>query len=85
MVRQRQIGLPGSSILPDHPLPRVIRVGSLKTSWKSTLRRAKINRRLRLYDLRHFAITSMIRQGDLKTVSQIAGHSREGTMFRVYA
>jgi len=61
------------------------RVGSLKTTWKSTLRRAKIQRRLRMYDLRHAAITALVARGDLKTVSSIAGHSREDTTLRVYA
>jgi len=60
-------------------------IGSLKTAWNRAKKRAGITRRLRLYDLRHAAITNLIREGDLKTVSKIAGHSREDTTLRVYA
>lgn len=49
---------------------------SLKTAWNATLRRAGITRRLRLYDLRHFYASSMLKAGaDLKAVSQLMGHS----------
>ena len=61
------------------------RIGSLKTAWKNAKKRAGVTRRMRLYDLRHAAITAMVREGDLKTVSQMAGHSREDTTIRVYA
>ena len=51
-------------------------VGSMKTTWKKTLKRAGIVRRLRLYDLRHLYATSLLRAGaDLKAVSELMGHS----------
>ena len=62
------------------------RIGSLKTAWRRAKERAGISRRLRLYDLRHAAITAMLRSGaDLKTVSAIAGHSRVDTTLAIYA
>jgi len=42
-------------------------------------------RRLRPYDLRHSAISAMFKDGaDLKSVSEIAGHSRPSTTTNVY-
>jgi len=60
-------------------------VKSLKTAWIRAKQRAGISRRMRLYDLRHVAITNMIRQGDLKTAAAVAGHSREDTTLTIYA
>jgi len=61
-------------------------VRRLKTAWDAAKRRAGITRRLRMYDLRHAAITEMLRHGgDMKNVSAIAGHSRPDTTLRVYA
>lgn len=52
------------------------RVGNLQGSWRFAKKRAGITRRLRMYDLRHAAITGMLEAGsDLKAVSMIAGHS----------
>lgn len=51
------------------------RVDSLKTAWKNAKKRARITRRMRLYDIRHaFATTLLARGGDLQTVSKILGH-----------
>jgi len=51
-------------------------VKSLKTAWWATLRRAGITRRLRLYDLRHWYGSSLLRGGaDIKAVSRLMGHS----------
>lgn len=62
------------------------KIGSLKTAWRRAKERAGISRRIRLYDLRHAAITSMLINGaDLKTVSEIAGHSRVDTTLAVYS
>lgn len=61
-------------------------VDSLKTAWIKAKRRAKIKRRIRMYDIRHAAITSMLTDGaDLRSVSEIAGHSRPDTTVRIYS
>ena len=60
-------------------------IGSLKTSWGTAKRKAKITRRLRPYDLRHaFATYALSQSADLKSVSEILGHSRPDTTIRVY-
>lgn len=60
-------------------------VKSLKRAWKETKDRAKVFRRLRLYDLRHAGITKALKSGaDVKAVSEVAGHSRVDTTLRVY-
>jgi len=50
-------------------------VNTLKTSFATAKRNARIKRRIRPYDFRHAAITQMILNGDLKAASEIAGHS----------
>ncbi len=61
------------------------RVDSLKTAWRSAKKRAKVFRRLRLYDIRHRAITNMLEAGaDLKSVSEIAGHASVDMTTRIY-
>ena len=58
---------------------------NLKKSWHGALRRAGIQRRLRLYDLRHLYATTLIRAGaDLKAVSELLGHASPQTTLRVY-
>jgi len=60
-------------------------VGTLKRSWATAKRKAGVVRRLRLYDLRHAAITAMLDAGgDLKAVSEIAGHASPETTLRIY-
>lgn len=60
-------------------------VESIKTGWNAAKKRAKITRRLRLYDLRHAAITTLLERGaDLKSVSEIAGHASPDITMKVY-
>jgi len=59
-------------------------IHSLKTSWKGALRRAKIGRRLRLYDLRHHFVTRALEQGgDIKALAEVVG-SRPETLMKHY-
>lgn len=59
-------------------------VGSLKRTWRNTLRRAGITRRLRMYDLRHHFVTVALENGmPIKAVSEIVG-SRPETLMRHY-
>jgi integrase len=50
-----------------------------KRAWKETLERAKIKRRLRPYDLRHYFATTLIENGGagIKTVSDLMGNTPE--------
>lgn len=60
-------------------------VAKIKTAWKATLRRAKISRRIRPYDMRHAFATDLLEAGaDLKAVSQMLGHTRTDTTTRIY-
>lgn len=60
-------------------------VKSVKKSFNAAKVRAGITRRIRMYDFRHAAITHMLSQGgDLKSVSEIAGHSRTDTTTKIY-
>jgi integrase len=61
------------------------RIASLKKSFQTAKRKAKITRRLTLYGLRHAFATAALRSGaDLKSTSEILGHSRPDTTIRVY-
>jgi len=61
------------------------RIDRLTTAWNAAKRRAGITRRLRLYDLRHKSITDMLDAGaDLKSVSEIVGHSTPELTLKVY-
>lgn len=60
-------------------------VESLKTAWKAAKKRARVTRRLRMYDIRHAFITTLLEKGaDLKSVSEIAGHSSPDMTMKVY-
>jgi integrase len=60
-------------------------VGSIKKAFAAAKRRAGITRRLRPYDFRHAFATAMLRQGaDLKSTSEMLGHSRTDTTNRIY-
>jgi len=61
------------------------RVDSIKKAWKAAKKRARVTRRLRLYDLRHAFATDLLRKGvSLKTVSELLGHSDPGITAKVY-
>jgi integrase len=50
----------------------------LITAWRIAKKKAGITRRLRMYDLRHFFVTTAIESGaDYKTLSEIVGSSPE--------
>lgn len=60
-------------------------VASVKTAWRQAKDRAGVTRRIRMYDLRHAAITLMLERGaDLKSVSEIAGHKSIDITLRIY-
>jgi integrase len=61
------------------------RVERIKTAWRAALVRAGITRRIRPYDLRHLAASTMLDAGaDLKSVSEILGHSSPDLTLRTY-
>lgn len=60
-------------------------IKDIKNAWKMAKKRAGIKRRLRLYDLRHFFVTTMLENGaDLKSVSLLAGHKSVDITMRIY-
>jgi integrase len=60
-------------------------VHSIKKSFGTAKRKAGISRRIRLYDLRHGFASMALRAGaDLRSVSEIMGHSRPDTTSRIY-
>lgn len=60
-------------------------VASLKKAWKAAKARAKITRRIRMYDLRHaFATTLLARGGDTKTISKMLGHRSVSMTLEIY-
>lgn len=90
-VEVRRIPLhPDLAILLDHwyeadgkePDRYIIRyngqpIKSYKTAWKKAKEAAGITRRIRPYDLRHAAISELVRLGDLRAAGSIAGHTAE--------
>ncbi len=61
------------------------KLDSIKKAWGAAKRRAKITRRIRLYDLRHACITTLLERGaDLKSVSEIAGHASPEITMKIY-
>lgn len=64
---------------------RFRRISTLKRAWHEAKQASGITRPLRLYDLRHAFATNALRAGaDLKSVSEILGHSRPDTTLREY-
>lgn len=60
-------------------------VRSIKKAFASAKKKAGITRRLRPYDLRHaFASAILEGGGDLKSTSELLGHTRPDTTIRVY-
>ncbi|MFC1880802.1 tyrosine-type recombinase/integrase, partial [Thermodesulfobacteriota bacterium] len=60
-------------------------VKSVRTSYATAKRKAGITRRLRLYDFRHAFATALLSGGaDLKSTSELIGHSRTDTTTRIY-
>ncbi|MCR5813138.1 MAG: site-specific integrase [Desulfovibrio sp.] len=60
-------------------------VGTIKTAWRNTLRRAGITRRIRPYDLRHTFATEAIAAGaDIGTVARLLGHSSPTMILQHY-
>ena len=60
-------------------------IKSVKSSFKTAKKNAGITRRLRLYDFRHAFATAILKQGgDLKSTSEMLGHSRTDTTSRIY-
>lgn len=60
-------------------------ISKMKTAWRRAKERAGITRRIRPYDVRHALATELLRHGaDLKSVSEILGHSRPDTTARIY-
>ena len=52
------------------------KINSIKTAWKTILKNAEIDRRIRPYDLRHAFATQLIAGGiDYGTVARLMGHS----------
>lgn len=61
------------------------RIMSVRKSFATAKRKAKITRRLTMYGLRHAFATQALRGGaDLKSTSEILGHSRSDTTVRIY-
>ena len=61
------------------------RVDCLKTAWKAAKKRARVLRRIRLYDIRHAFATNLLSAGaNLKAVSELLGHASPDMTMKVY-
>jgi integrase len=62
------------------------KVGNMQAAWKNAKKRARITRRLRLYDLRHAFTSILLSKGaDLRSVSELLGHRSVSMTLSVYA
>lgn len=60
-------------------------IDRLKTAWNAAKKRARVTRRLRMYDIRHAFITTLLEKGaDLKSVSEIVGHASPDMTIKIY-
>ncbi|MCP4568369.1 MAG: site-specific integrase [FCB group bacterium] len=60
-------------------------ISSIKKAFAAAKHRAGITRRIRPYDLRHAFATGLLSAGsDLKSTSEMLGHSRPDTTVRIY-
>lgn len=60
-------------------------ISTIKKAWEGAKRRAKIERRIRPYDMRHYFVTEAIKAGaDLKAVAEIVGHSDMTMIMKYY-
>jgi len=76
-----QDGANGNHIISYRGRP----VKSLKKAFNQAKEKAGITRRLRMYDIRHAFASIVLRNGaDLKSTSQLLGHSRTDTTTRIY-
>lgn len=56
-------------------------IKSMQTAWKNTLKSAKIKRRIRPYDMRHYFVTRALEAGaDIKALSEVVGSSPKTIM-----
>lgn len=63
----------------DHPIK------SISASWKNTLKKAGIERKIRPYDLRHtFATLALMYGGDLKCISELMDHTDTKMILKTY-
>lgn len=75
-------GLNGSHILSYRGNPYRT---SVKKAFKNAKEKAGIKRRIRMYDIRHAFATLALKHGaDLKSTSQLIGHTRTDTTTRIY-
>jgi integrase len=58
---------------------------SMKTAWRSAIRRAGIKKRIRPYSMRHKTVSDMLSNGaDLKSTAEIVGHKDTRTTMQIY-